>query len=82
MPSLLFDGQRVLDDQTAADLEMEDGDSLEVLLERESPASFTGIGPASLHAARGEVKGTAYGSCFRGRLYTPDVVPGVNKMSG
>ncbi|WVF70979.1 hypothetical protein IAT40_005775 [Kwoniella sp. CBS 6097] len=32
---LLFDGQRILDDQTAADLELEDGDSIEVLLERE-----------------------------------------------
>ncbi|WVQ96980.1 hypothetical protein IAU59_004089 [Kwoniella sp. CBS 9459] len=31
---LLFDGQRILDDQTAADLELEDGDSIEVLLEQ------------------------------------------------
>jgi hypothetical protein len=31
---LLFDGQRITEDQTAADLELEDGDALEVLLER------------------------------------------------
>lgn len=31
---LLFDGNRITDDQTAADLEMDDGDSIEVLLER------------------------------------------------
>ena len=31
---LLFDGQRIADDQTAADLEMEEGDAIEVLLER------------------------------------------------
>ncbi|TXT06829.1 uncharacterized protein COLE_06160 [Cutaneotrichosporon oleaginosum] len=34
---LLFDGTRILDNQTAEDLEMEDGDVLEVLLERELP---------------------------------------------
>lgn len=33
--SLLFDGQRIVDNQTAEDLEMEDGDVIEVLLERE-----------------------------------------------
>ena len=33
--SLLFDGQRIMDEQTANDLEMEEGDSIEVLLERE-----------------------------------------------
>jgi hypothetical protein len=33
---LLFDGQRITEDQTAADLELEDGDALEVLLERKS----------------------------------------------
>ena len=33
---LLFDGQRIGEGQTAEDLELEDGDSLEVLLERES----------------------------------------------
>ena len=32
--SLLFDGARILDDQTANDLEMEEGDAIEVLLER------------------------------------------------
>jgi hypothetical protein len=32
---LLFDGTRIQDDQTAQDLEMEEGDSIEVLLERE-----------------------------------------------
>lgn len=32
---LLFDGNRIMDDQTAADLDIEDGDSIEVLLERE-----------------------------------------------
>lgn len=31
---LLFDGQRITEDQTAQDLDLEDGDSLEVLLER------------------------------------------------
>jgi small ubiquitin-related modifier len=31
---LLFDGQRIQEDQTAQDLDLEDGDSLEVLLER------------------------------------------------
>ncbi|KAK6907685.1 hypothetical protein V866_003489 [Kwoniella sp. B9012] len=31
---LLFDGQRILDDQTANDLDLEDGDSIEVLLEQ------------------------------------------------
>ncbi|KAK8865603.1 hypothetical protein IAR55_000747 [Kwoniella newhampshirensis] len=31
---LLFDGQRILDDQTATDLELEDGDAIEVLLEQ------------------------------------------------
>ena len=31
---LLFDGQRILDDQTALDLDMEEGDAIEVLLER------------------------------------------------
>ena len=31
---MLFDGQRITEDQTAADLELEDGDALEVLLER------------------------------------------------
>jgi hypothetical protein len=35
-PSLLFDGQRIQDDQNAADLDMEEGDAIEVLLERES----------------------------------------------
>lgn len=35
-PSLLFDGQRIADNATAADLDLEDGDSLEVLLERKS----------------------------------------------
>lgn len=34
MRSLLFDGARIMDDQTAADLDIEDGDSIEVLLER------------------------------------------------
>ena len=34
MNSLLFDGQRIADDQTAADLDMEEGDAIEVLLER------------------------------------------------
>lgn len=33
---LLFDGTRIQDDQTAQDLDMEEGDSIEVLLERES----------------------------------------------
>lgn len=33
--SLLFDGQRIQDNQTAEDLDMEDGDVIEVLLERE-----------------------------------------------
>nr|ODN93166.1 hypothetical protein L203_00435 [Cryptococcus depauperatus CBS 7841] len=33
---LLFDGARILEDQTADDLELEDGDALEVQLERES----------------------------------------------
>jgi hypothetical protein len=37
---LLFDGARIQDDQTAADLELEDGDSLEVLLERECSVVF------------------------------------------
>ncbi|KAI9634428.1 ubiquitin-related domain-containing protein [Dioszegia hungarica] len=31
---LLFDGNRILDDQTAADLDIEDGDAIEVLLEQ------------------------------------------------
>jgi hypothetical protein len=31
---LLFDGQRITEDQTASDLDLEDGDALEVLLER------------------------------------------------
>ncbi|WWD18221.1 hypothetical protein CI109_102671 [Kwoniella shandongensis] len=31
---LLFDGQRILDTQTAEELELEDGDALEVLLEQ------------------------------------------------
>ncbi|WWC88198.1 uncharacterized protein L201_003103 [Kwoniella dendrophila CBS 6074] len=31
---LLFDGTRILDDQTASDLDLEDGDSIEVLLEQ------------------------------------------------
>ncbi|RSH88164.1 uncharacterized protein EHS24_000692 [Apiotrichum porosum] len=31
---LLFDGQRIVDNQTAEDLEMEDGDVIEVLLEQ------------------------------------------------
>jgi hypothetical protein len=31
---LLFDGNRILDDQTAGDLDIEDGDAIEVLLER------------------------------------------------
>ncbi|WRT66000.1 uncharacterized protein IL334_002951 [Kwoniella shivajii] len=31
---LLFDGQRILDDQTANDLDLEDGDAIEVLLEQ------------------------------------------------
>jgi hypothetical protein len=31
---LLFDGTRILEDQTASDLDLEDGDALEVLLER------------------------------------------------
>jgi len=34
MDRLLFDGQRITEDQTASDLELEDGDALEVLLER------------------------------------------------
>lgn len=40
--SLLFDGQRITDDQTAADLDIEDGDSIEVLLERKysSPSRY------------------------------------------
>lgn len=33
---LLFDGQRIADAETAETLEMEDGDSIEVLLERMS----------------------------------------------
>lgn len=33
--SLLFDGERIADHQTAEDLELEDGDVIEVLLERE-----------------------------------------------
>jgi hypothetical protein len=32
---LLFDGKRIADDETAEALDMEDGDSIEVLLERE-----------------------------------------------
>lgn len=35
MISLLFDGERIADHQTAEDLELEDGDVIEVLLERE-----------------------------------------------
>ncbi|WVR05568.1 hypothetical protein IAU60_002587 [Kwoniella sp. DSM 27419] len=31
---LLFDGQRILDDQNATDLDLEDGDAIEVLLEQ------------------------------------------------
>ncbi|KAK1927919.1 ubiquitin-related domain-containing protein [Papiliotrema laurentii] len=31
---LLFDGQRIQDDQNAADLDMEEGDAIEVLLEQ------------------------------------------------
>jgi len=37
---LLFDGQRIAEDQTAQDLDLEDGDSLEVLLERESSSHY------------------------------------------
>lgn len=33
---LLFDGHRILDHQTANDLDLEDGDAIEVQLERES----------------------------------------------
>jgi hypothetical protein len=33
--SLLFDGKRIMDEETAQDLDMEEGDAIEVLLERE-----------------------------------------------
>lgn len=36
---LLFDGHRILDHQTANDLDLEDGDAIEVQLERESFSS-------------------------------------------
>lgn len=36
VPRLLFDGKRILDNQTAEDLELEDGDAIDVRLERES----------------------------------------------
>jgi hypothetical protein len=41
--SLLFDGTRIVDDQTATDLDMEEGDSIEVLLERtcQNPTEYS-----------------------------------------
>ncbi|RSH90397.1 hypothetical protein EHS25_001002 [Saitozyma podzolica] len=32
--SLLFDGKRIMDEETAQDLDLEEGDAIEVLLER------------------------------------------------
>lgn len=38
---LLFDGHRILDHQTANDLDLEDGDAIEVQLERVSFSTFS-----------------------------------------
>ncbi len=49
---LLFDGQRIQDDQTALDLDLEEGDSIEVLLERESSSTTYQSSPIPYSAWR------------------------------
>ena len=46
--SLLFDGQRINDTATAADLDLEDGDSLEVLLERTLSFPCLAVSPSEI----------------------------------
>ena len=54
---LLFDGTRILDEQTASDLDIEDGDSIEVLLERESYLRNGFISIVDVWLIRAEVGG-------------------------
>ena len=55
MYRLMFDGERIQDEQTASDLGLQEGDSIDVLLERESTCRKPHAIMAVVDRARAEV---------------------------